>query len=203
MKRIGIDFDNTIVDYDDVFLAAAKERDLVEESFQGGKEAVRDALRLLPNGEDAWQSLQGYVYGKRIEDAAMFEGLDVFLRLCHVQGHQVSIVSHKTEYGHFDKARVNLRQAAFAWMLSRGFFDEDGFGLSRRDVFFEDSRADKIERIAGLRFSYFIDDLPEVLDDPTFPKDVAPILFTNRTAPSLDRANAFAHWRHIAEAILT
>jgi hypothetical protein len=202
MKWIGIDFDNTIVDYDDVFLMAAKERGLVDEKFSGGKEAIRAALRLKPNGENTWQSLQGYVYGKRITDAVMFEGFDAFLRLCRAQGHRISIVSHKTEYGHFDESRLSLRDAACGWMEARGFFEENGFGLCRDDVFFEGSRADKIGRIASLRFTHFIDDLPEVLDDPAFPKDVMPILFTNGAAPSAQRPTAFAHWRDIAGAIL-
>jgi hypothetical protein len=202
MKWIGIDFDNTIVDYDDVFLTAAKERGLVDEKIRGGKEAIREVLRLKPNGENAWQSLQGYVYGKRITDAVMFEGFATFLRLCRAQGHRISIVSHKTEYGHFDESRLNLREAARSWMQARGFFDEDGFGLCRDEVFFEGTRADKIERIAKLRFTHFIDDLPEVLDDPAFPKDVTPILFTNGTAQSASRSNAFAHWCDIAGAIL-
>jgi hypothetical protein len=202
MKWIGIDFDNTIVDYDDVFLTAAKERGLVDEKFRGGKEAIREALRLKPNGEDTWQSLQGYVYGKRISDAVMFEGFAAFLRLCRAQGHRISIVSHKTEYGHFDESRLNLREAALSWMQARGFFDEDGFGLCRDEVFFEGTRADKIERIATLQLTHFIDDLPEVLDDPAFPKDVTPIWFTNGTVPSLSRSNAFAHWCDIAGAIL-
>ena len=111
MKWIGIDFDNTIVDYDDVFLTAAKERGLVDEKIRGGKEAIREVLRLKPNGENAWQSLQGYVYGKRITDAVMFEGFATFLRLCRAQGHRISIVSHKTEYGHFDESRLSLRDA--------------------------------------------------------------------------------------------
>jgi hypothetical protein len=202
MKRIGIDFDNTIVDYDAVFLTAAKERGLVDQEFRGGKETIREALRLMPDGENAWQSLQGYVYGKRITDAVMFEGFAAFLRLCRAQGHRISIVSHKTEYGHFDESRLNLRDAARSWMQVRGFFDQDGFGLRRDEVFFEGSRADKIERIAKLRLTHFIDDLPEVLDDPAFPRDVVPILFTNGTAPSASRSNAFAHWCDIAGAIL-
>jgi hypothetical protein len=202
MKRIGIDFDNTIVDYDDVFLAAARERGLVDETFRGGKEAIREALRVKPDGESTWRSLQGYVYGKGIADAVMFDGFAAFLRACRAQGHQVSIVSHKTEFGHFDESRLNLRDAARAWMQARNFFGQDGFGLCRDDVFFEGTRADKIERIARLRFTHFIDDLPEVLDDPTFPQDVMPILFTNGVAPSTKRPNAFAHWRDIAGAIL-
>ena len=72
--RVGIDFDNTIVDYDDVFLTAARARGFVGEGFQGGKDVVREALRLQPDGENAWRSLQGDVYGKRIMDAT--HGLD-------------------------------------------------------------------------------------------------------------------------------
>ena len=64
--RIGIDFDNTIIAYDEVFCAAAKRRGLIAAEFIGGKQAVRDAIRLLPDGELAWQRLQGQVYGKGI-----------------------------------------------------------------------------------------------------------------------------------------
>ena len=59
--RIGIDFDNTLIDYDQVFTAAAKRRGLIDAAFDGSKRAVRDSIRLLPNGEFAWQLLQGYV----------------------------------------------------------------------------------------------------------------------------------------------
>ncbi len=80
--RIGIDFDNTIITYDDVFLATARERGLVGADFAGRKQAIRDAIRLLPDGELSWQKLQGQVYGKGIAQAAMFEGVDAFLRRC-------------------------------------------------------------------------------------------------------------------------
>jgi hypothetical protein len=202
MKRIGIDFDNTIVDYDAVFFAAAKERSLVDESLNGGKEAVRDALRLLPNGENAWQSLQAYVYGRRIRDAAMFEGLDSFLRLCRMQAHQVCVVSHKTEYGHFDEARVNLRQAALAWMSARGFFDADGFGLNLDDVFFEGSRAEKIERIAGCASRISSTICPRFWTTPRFLKTWHRSCSPRESERSAARPNAFAHWREIAEAVL-
>ena len=64
--RIGIDFDNTIITYDEVFRAAARAQGLIEPGFDGSKQAVRDAIRLLPDGELTWQKLQGQVYGKGI-----------------------------------------------------------------------------------------------------------------------------------------
>jgi hypothetical protein len=167
--RIGIDFDNTIVGYDRVFLDTAVREGLLRRDFVGHKQAIRDAIRLLPDGELAWQRLQGIVYGRGIAEAAMFEGVDRFLRRCRDEGHAVFVVSHKTEYGHFDRERTNLRAAAMDWMQRHGFFAAEGYGLSVDNVFFEASRADKLDRIARIGCTHFIDDLEEVLSDPGFP----------------------------------
>jgi hypothetical protein len=198
--RIGIDFDNTLIDYDRVFVAAARARELLGSGFVGNKQAVRDAVRLLPEGELAWQRLQGYVYGKGIGEAAMCEGVDAFLRRCGAAGHAVFIVSHKTEFGHHDPDRVNLREAALGWMEARGFFAPDIYAIPRENVFFETSRAQKLRRIAALDCGCFIDDLEEVLTDPDFPPGVKRVLFGTRdAAPHLAVCPS---WRQIAEAVL-
>src|SRR5947208_17186569 len=114
--RIGLDFDNTIVRYDDVFLGAAQQRGLIAQDFHGSKQKVRDAIRLMEDGELKWQALQGYVYGSGIAEAAPFPGLGDFLAQARELRHTVLIVSHKTELGHFDPDKVNLRDAAMAWM---------------------------------------------------------------------------------------
>ena len=199
-KRIGIDFDNTLIDYDEVFVALARERGLVGHAFRGGKDAVRQVVRALPDGETQWQRLQGEAYGKGILTAVLFDGADLFLRRARAAGHDVLIVSHKTEYGHFDATRTNLRDAALAWMARKGFFDDDGFGVPIANVHFSATRSEKLDRIARLGVTHFIDDLPEVLDDPAFPPGVVKILFTNGSPEN--RPGAFAHWRDIAAAVL-
>ncbi len=181
-KRIGVDFDNTIVGYDRVFLAQAKAQDLLARDFVGNKQAVRDAVRLLPDGELAWQRLQGRVYGAGIADAVICDGVDAFLGRCRREGHEVFIVSHKTEYGHFDPERINLREAARGWMEGHRFFHPDGYGIPVENVFFESSRADKLARIALLGCTHFIDDLEEVLSDPAFPP-IRRILFCTHDLP--------------------
>src|SRR5580700_7790646 len=95
--RIGIDFDNTLIDYDRVFVEAARERGLVPRDFAGSKRAVRDAIRLLPDGELTWQRLQGHVYGAGIDGAVPVPGSQGFLQRCARERVSVFIVSHKTQ----------------------------------------------------------------------------------------------------------
>ena len=179
--RVGIDFDNTIITYDEVFRIAARRDGLVDDSFKGCKQEVRDAIRLLPGGEFAWQRLQGQVYGKGIVDAAVMSGFESFLRRCKLARCTVAIISHKTEFGHHDRDRVNLREAALNWMAAQGLLDEV-HGISPDSIYFEDTRSEKLRRIAALGLAYFIDDLKEVLTDPGFPPSVTRILFANSVA---------------------
>jgi hypothetical protein len=198
--RIGVDFDNTIIAYDDVFGFVAKERGLIEPGFSGTKQAVRDAIRLLPDGELAWQHLQGQVYGKGIGGAKMVAGVEAFLRRCRTEGCVVAVVSHKTEYGHFDPDRVNLRDAALDWMATQGLLDGDR-GVARADVYFESTRAEKIRRIAALSLTHFIDDLSEVLSDPDFPPNVERILFGNGAGPGSSSYTICSTWLDIEQQV--
>jgi len=198
--RIGLDFDNTIITYDAVFLAAARKWGLVDAGFAGRKQAIRDTIRLLPDGELSWQKLQGQVYGKGLAQAEMVEGVDAFLRRCRENNVPVVIVSHKTEFGHHDPDRVNLRDAARTWMSTHGFFQAAGYGIAPDAVYFENTRQDKIARISQVACTHFIDDLEEVLCDPTFPPGVERILFSD-AAPVAASCIVCPTWRHIEERV--
>jgi hypothetical protein len=200
--RLGIDFDNTLIAYDHVFRAQARARKLLSGGFRGSKQAVRDAVRRLPDGEITWQRLQGYVYGQGIGEAALFAGVDRFLRRCRQAGHTVFIVSHKTEYANYDPARVNLRTAALGFMEAHGFFEPSRYGIPREHVFFEGTRADKLARIAALGCTHFIDDLVEVLTDPGFPAGVERVLFGPADGAHTAGLRVYPTWREIAAALL-
>lgn len=160
--RIGIDLDNTLAGYDGVFRGEAVAASLLPPDFRGGKAEVRRAL-----AEEDWQRLQGQAYGRLMPQAELLPGAAEFLDRCRAVGARVFVVSHKTEFGHFDPARVNLRDAAQAWLEAQGFFGR--FGVGRADVFFEGTREAKLARIGNLDLDHFIDDLKDVLDDPGFP----------------------------------
>jgi hypothetical protein len=198
--RLGIDFDNTLVDYDHVFRDAAKRQGLVDQAFHGSKRELRDNIRLLADdGELAWQRLQGYVYGAGIAGARMFDGADAFLRRCRAQGVCVFVISHKTQYGHHDPMRVDLRRAALDWMGARGFFCANGYGIPAERVFFENTRTAKLTRIAAVGCTHFIDDLEEVFRDPDFPSQVSPILFA--ASGALPAGAVCSNWHEIAEVL--
>ena len=168
---IGIDLDNTLVCYDELFHFAAHQEGLIELSSPKNKERIRDTIRLLPQGESQWTRLQAIVYGPRMSAATAFEGSEDFLRHCAERGTKALIVSHKTHFATLDGQQVDLRESALTWMKAKKFFDPDGCGLSPDDVFFESTRSEKIERIRALGCTHFIDDLAEVFAESSFPRE--------------------------------
>lgn len=197
---VGVDFDNTIATYDELFHDLALERSLISKELGKSKMEVRDSVRKLQNGEIQWQKLQGSVYGPRMKDAGICAGVENFFHECRRRQIKVFVVSHKTEFANFDETRTNLRQSALTWMSDQRFFEAEGMSLSQEDVFFEGTRADKLQRIANLGCTHFIDDLKEVLDDEGFPSNVHKILYApNHTEISLPGATIAASWQEIGD----
>jgi len=183
---IGIDLDNTLVCYDELFHSVACQEGLIEAAAPRSKEHIRDSIRLLPQGENKWTRLQAIVYGVQMSGAIAFAGCEDFLRHCSERGTRAVIVSHKTKFATLDGKPVDLRAAAIDWMKAKNFFAADGCGLSPDDVFFESTRVEKIERIRALGCTHFIDDLMEVFAEPSFPREVAKFLFAPHGASLAD-----------------
>ena len=197
---VGIDFDNTIVSYDELMRRVAVDRALISEAEGRTKKDVRDRIRQLPQGEIEWQKLQATVYGPMMRDAQPIAGAAEFIRRCGDAGIPVFIVSHKTEYASYDRTRTNLREAALEWMSLHRFFDSDGLALGRDHVFFESTRTDKIERIRRIGCSHFIDDLEEVFLEPSFPAEVEKILYDPQAASaSATGARRMASWQALSD----
>jgi hypothetical protein len=175
-KIIGIDFDNTLIGYDEVFFNHALRLNLIGPKVAKLKKNVRDQIRRQKDGEITWQKLQAFAYGQGISQARFNEGAEDFLKTCAQKGIKVYVVSHKTAYSPFDTQKINLRQAALDWMAVHGFFN--GLGLRKTQVYFEPTRAQKIARLKSLGCTHFIDDLQEVFLEKIFPKGVEKILYS-------------------------
>lgn len=197
---IGVDFDNTVVCYDQLFHRVAVEQRLIPAQLTATKGQVRDYLRRYGK-EDVWTELQGYVYGARMIEAPAFPGaLDFFAR-CVQMGVPVRIISHRTRHP-FLGPRYDLHQAAREWLAAQGFFDPSRIGLSPDHVYFDLTKEEKLARIAQVGCSHFVDDLPEFLGDPMFPAGVKRILFSPRESSCADsRFQRIASWGE-AESVL-
>jgi len=172
--RIGIDFDNTIACYDGVFHAAALERGLIPAELGRDKNSVRDYL----NGAgrtDAFTELQGYVYGTRMELAAPYPGFAGFVGAARQAGHELFIVSHKTQHP-IRGPKYDLHSAARGFLAAQGLVGPSG-PIHPDHVFFELTKEAKAARVATLRCKVFVDDLPEIFALPDFPKTTRPVLF--------------------------
>jgi len=201
--KIGIDFDNTIASYDTSFREVALAEGFIDGNWEGkGKTELRDHLRRQPDGEKTWMKLQGLIYGKHMHRAELVPGVANFFLSCKGRNHRIFIVSHKTEYGHYDPVKISLRGEALKWMEVRRFFEPEYFGLDRKDVFFADTREEKVNIIARLNCDWFIDDLPEVFEENHFPASTQEILFGTYKPDRFQNRTAINSWRKISEKIL-
>lgn len=202
MFRIGIDFDNTIACYDQAFNDVASLLGIKSDDQPASKIDVKAFVLERVSGDLDWQRLQGQVYGKHMLLAKVFAGFHEFLYLSKLRGYEVFIVSHKSEFGHFDKELVPLREQALLWLTNNMFFRRNEFSLSKEHVFFESTREEKISRIRDLACTHFIDDLPEVFEESFFPDNVQKICFRPSGAGKKDsEIPAVGSWRELTKKL--
>ena len=190
---VGLDFDNTIINYDPVFSKVALEQGLVPPLTPATKVAVRDYLRQQER-EEVWTELQGYVYGKRLADAEPFEGVLVFLAGARERGVVVTIISHKTRYPYLGP-RYDLHGAARVW-IDTELRDEQGPLVAEERVLFHETKVEKITSIAAQQCEAYLDDLPEILEDSRFPRRARAILFDPQHEYARLATDAFTVIRH-------
>lgn len=177
--RIGLDFDNTIVCYDQAITMLAEELFRLPEEVPRSKLGLRDYLR-SEGRESEWTAFQGELYGPGMEYAQPFAGAIDTMQQLSTDGHVLTIVSHRSKWpyaGH----RHDLHHAAQRWIATR--LQPTGiFATNNKSVHFMESRRDKIAKIAETDCTVFLDDLPEVLEDPGFPSSTIGILFSPNNA---------------------
>ena len=197
---LGVDFDNTIVRYDDLFHRVAVERGLIPADLTPRKNDVRDFLR-RQNRERDWTELQGFVYGPRMAEARPFPGVLEFFSRAVRSGLKLYIISHKTRTAVLGPA-YDLQQTARDWLAAQGFFDPARVGLSPDRVRFGATRPEKIRFIRETGCTHFIDDLEETFLEETFPPGVVKILFGARDCPpGLPGVRVAENWSHISEYV--
>lgn len=196
--RIGVDFDNTIVDYGNVFYKVARELGWVPERVGKDKSSVKSYLQLNVSA-DKWTELQGMVYGKHILLAPPFKQLNSVILSLISKNHEIFIVSHKTLNPYLGK-KVNLHNAARTW-INRYLMIGDSKLINQENIFFEISILDKIRRIKSLNLDVFIDDLPEILSHAEFPASTRKILFGKETFEMSFEFEQCSSWSKIEKTL--
>ncbi|NWH04971.1 haloacid dehalogenase-like hydrolase [Desulfobacter latus] len=149
-----------------MFNVAGIEKKIIPKTLPYGKHHVRSYLRQNGN-EEEWIKLQGYVYGKKLNEAFAYDGVKPFISYCEKENIEYCIISHKTRYPYSGPA-YDLHQSARDWLIRHNL---------QKNIFFELTKEEKIERIAEQKCTHFIDDLPEFLTLPGFPENLTRILF--------------------------
>ena len=180
---LGIDFDNTIIKYDELFHKIACEKGLISAELPKQKNAVRNHLRET-GVEDEWTIIQGEVYGERIKEAVPFSGTLETLQMLNAKQIPINIVSHKTREPYLGPKR-DLHAAALSWLKLNRIIDTEGPGVNEDQVFFEVTKEDKINRIVQIGCTHYLDDLPEILE--MIPDGINKILFSPNGEGILNR----------------
>jgi hypothetical protein len=185
---IGFDFDNTIVCYDNAIAILADQQFDLPLDVPRTKLGIRDFLRA--NGrENDWTRFQGELYGPGMAYAEPFENaLDVICKLGEL-GHRLSVISHRTQFPYLGKPH-DLHAFAASWLRER---IPAVFEL----VTFQESKAKKISTIALTGCELFLDDLPEILSDPLFPRSTTGILFAPNNGFNSWAGRRAASWRDL------
>ena len=144
--KIGIDFDNTIANYEFLFEKIAYQSGYLDKLKGRNKFQIK---KILNKKKFRWERLQGKIYGKYMSQAKLFPYLARFLFNAKAKNYKIYVVSHKTKYGHFDRAKYDLREEAMKWMRANDFFDKKVLCINPKNIFFCNSQSEKIKKITN------------------------------------------------------
>ena len=197
---IGLDFDNTIVCYDQAISILAEQMFDLPAHVSRTKIGLRDYLRTNQR-EPEWTAFQGELYGPGMKHALPFEGAIAAINKLKDTGHTLKIISHRSRYP-YAGTKHDLHDAAYAWIERNLEIDERRL-FDRADVHFLQSKEEKISKIKELQCAIFMDDLPEILSDANFPPSIRKFLFDPQEtiADQYEKLEPINHWSTFSELI--
>lgn len=191
-KIVGLDFDNTIICYDDVFYKIALKKKLININVSKNKEDVKKFI-IKNSSEKVWTKLQGDVYGSKIHIAKPHRKVKTTIKNLVKKGYLVYIISHKTKYPYVGR-KIDLHKSALNWLKKNKFISSKL--ILKKNIFFLGTINQKIKKIQTLKCDYFIDDLQKILD--LLPQEIHKIHFNSSIIPKFKKSNNFFNnWNDI------
>jgi len=185
--KIGIDLDNTIINYQNSFKRFLKEKNI---NF---KLINKKKIKYISNNNSKiknWTQAQEEIYGKYIELAKPFKYFKNFEKFALKNNIKLFIVSHKTKFSQFSK-KYNLHSQSNKWL-------ENNISKEIYKIYYVKTVNQKVNKIAFLNLDYFIDDLIEIFNHKNFPKKVKKIHFSKIKANNF---YTFSNWDKIKNYI--
>jgi 5'(3')-deoxyribonucleotidase len=198
MIRLGIDFDNTITNYDGVFSKVAVSENMIRKDTSHAFNTKADVKNYLINinEEEKWTELQGLVYGKYIKFAKPQNNLIQTIKLLTESDIFLCIVSHRTKFP-FIGEKTNLHDAARQWL------NENLFQLiSDTNIYFEETIENKVKRANSLNLDFFVDDLPKILLNEKLSKNITKILYKPEKSCKNNNLIEVQDWSEVGDIIL-
>lgn len=195
--KIGIDFDNTIVDYTGVFYQAARQWGIVPTYIGSTKEAVKHYL-IGRDQEPLWTELQGKVYGQAIQSAKPYEGCKEVLSSWKKKGVELHLISHKTRYPIIGD-KLDFHLAADEWLKAQSLYELFD------SVNYCPQKSQKIQTINTKQVDYFVDDLLSVLTDVSLSPLINKIWFTQNNRedePCSSGISLATSWQQVAQKVM-
>jgi len=189
--KIGIDIDNTILDYSFSFTKHAST--LLGASLPEGSTKLQVQNHVVMNyGEDSWTKIQGVVYSQTPLEAIVSEGFKEFLDQARMKRATINFVSHKTQFP-IEGPRVNLRKLVLDLLRQERLLNPS---LKSKDVVFCDSPEEKLKVIAMSNFNFFIDDLASIISK--LPKNLQGLHYRCECTSPLDAQHQpMKNWNQI------
>ena len=197
MIKVGLDFDNTLIEYDELFKKLAVEKNLIPDDFIANKIEIRDYLR--KKGLDSeFTILQGLAYGPRILEAKPPKYMKEVIKKIITKKVSVIIVSHKTQFPYIGP-KYDLREFALEWMKNQHFFSSEGFNLDLKNIFFKSTKIEKVNCIVDQKCNYFVDDLIEILK--LIPSNIKRIHYSPNIKYSTNNFRTITNWKELLSII--
>jgi len=195
---IGIDLDNTIIDYELSIEALCRDQyptlSLAKNSKEELKSAITNSL-----GNKEWTRCQSLLYGRYIEFAELYSSSAKTIYSLQKSGWEVQIISHKTETS-ISSSRIPLREIAENWLLEKlSPVFQSKYELKSK-IHFCNSIDEKINKILNLKCKAFVDDLHLVLS--LLPKDISRYWIFQNQSDDKNGITAVENWEDLYRIVL-
>lgn len=198
--KIGIDIDNTILDFGEPIRRASLEILGINLEKNATKSSSAYRIRELV-GNDVWTELQGYVYAEYSTYASTFQGALATISTLRAHRKEVSLISHKTRRPASGR-EVDLHHWTYSTLKRTGVLEAvlSDFTAQERPITLCESLEEKIGEISSQGCEVFIDDLAKVLE--LLPSDIRKIhIFCDGQHSQNFAVECHADWAEVATSL--